>query len=67
LGRAQELCAGEVAAPLLVLVRCPRAVDDQELPRVGVVDRPEDVGRLLDVEVGAQVAALVQAFDGPVA
>ena len=54
---AEELRTREVARPLLVALRCPTAVDDEELPCVGVVDRPEYVGRLLDVELRVEVAA----------
>src|SRR5690348_13251814 len=60
---AQELCAGEVACPVFVLLRCPAAVDDEQLPGVGVVDRPEDVRRLLDVELGSEVSSFVESLD----
>ena len=43
--RCQQLRAGRIAEPLLVLLRRPAALADQQLPHVGVVERPEDVGR----------------------
>ena len=55
----EEVGAGEVAGPLLVLVRCPALIDDEQLPGVGVVDRPEDVGRFAHVELGLEVGPFV--------
>ena len=48
----EELGAGGVTEPLLVLLGCPAARADEELPDVGVVECPEDVGGAGDVEVG---------------
>ena len=61
------MCGGEVAGPVLVLLWCPAAVDDEELPGVGVVDCPGDVGGAVDVEPWAQVAALVSSVADHVA
>jgi len=46
----EQLGAGSVRAPLLVLVGCPRAAADEELRGGRVVDRPEDVCRTFDRE-----------------
>ena len=43
--RIEELRAGGVAEPLLVLLGRPAALADEQQPHVGVVERPEDVGR----------------------
>src|SRR5215218_9290640 len=41
---SEQLGAGGVAEPLLVLLRGPAAHADQQLPHVWVVERPQDVG-----------------------
>jgi MftR C-terminal domain len=46
----EKLRAGEVSGPLLILLRRPAALADQQLPDVGVFDRPEDVGGAVHVE-----------------
>ena len=50
----QELIDGGFDSPPLVLLRCPAALCDEQLPGVGMVDRPEDVSRAFDVEVGLE-------------
>jgi hypothetical protein len=46
---AEQLRAGEIPSPLLVSLGGPATFADEQMPQVGVVDRPEDVGRLVDV------------------
>ena len=60
---SEQLRAGELRAPLLVLLGGPAALVDQQLPEVGVVDRPEDVGRAFHVEARAERRLVVQALD----
>jgi hypothetical protein len=63
LRRREELRATCVGEPALVLVRRPAAVDDEQPPGVRVVERPEDVGRVVDVEICAKAAVLVDLLD----
>lgn len=49
---SEEPGAGDVPDELLVLLGRPAALHDEQLPQVGEVERPEDVGGAVDVEAG---------------
>src|SRR5262245_26538130 len=51
---AEELGARALEAPSLVGLGRPASLTGEEVPDVGVVDRPEDVGRTVDVECGIE-------------
>src|SRR6185312_1573240 len=48
--RAEELSAGGIGAPALVVRGRPAALPDEQVPDVRVVERPQDVRGALDVE-----------------
>jgi hypothetical protein len=48
---------------LLEALGCPASLDDEQVPQVGDVERPEDVGRAVHVQSGAERVLLVQALD----
>src|SRR3954452_12939660 len=59
----EQLRAREVACPLLVALRGPAALAHEQLPQVGEVDRPQHVGRPVDVQARPEGALRVQALD----
>src|SRR5262245_54845104 len=59
----EQLGAGGVCAPLLVLLRRPAALTDEELPQRRMVQRPEDVGGAIDVEAGPERLLRRQGLD----
>ena len=60
-GRAASSCAQRVSANQRSYCRRrPAALADEQLPHVGVVERPQDVGRARDAEPGPQRARRVQ-------
>ena len=61
--RREQLVAGGVRAPLLVLLGRPTAFGDEQLPEGRVVDRPEDVRGAFDVEARSELVLLVEALD----
>ena len=50
----EQLCRQRLAQPALELVGRPATLADEQEPDVGVVERPEDVGRPVGVEAAAE-------------
>src|SRR5690242_13198710 len=62
-GGAQELRTRRVADPALVPGAAPPAPAAQQLPCVGVVERPQDVRRPADIQAGTKRALRGDALD----